>query len=81
MIDEAVSRSETGGIQIFYVGGDHRRWQSENGTFKMNAMSDDIATLLRARMNQRTERCKAVGIQSGIMILNDACLRWKLRHA
>eukprot|EP00959_Pyramimonas_sp_CCMP1952_P310236 6492936-Pyramimonas_sp.AAC.1 len=39
-IDEAVKRTKTGAIQIFYVGGDHRRWQSESGTFKMNAIWD-----------------------------------------
>eukprot|EP00959_Pyramimonas_sp_CCMP1952_P153983 3221440-Pyramimonas_sp.AAC.1 len=53
MIDEAVNRSKTGAIQIFNVGGDHRCWQSENGTSKMNVTWDDIATLLRACMNQR----------------------------
>eukprot|EP00959_Pyramimonas_sp_CCMP1952_P249415 5213689-Pyramimonas_sp.AAC.1 len=35
----------------------------------MNAMWDDIVTLLRARMNQRIERCKAAGTQRKIMVL------------
>eukprot|EP00959_Pyramimonas_sp_CCMP1952_P349607 7325286-Pyramimonas_sp.AAC.1 len=80
MIDEAAKRSKTGAIQIFYVGGDHRRWQSESSTFKMNATWDDIATLLRARMNQRAERHKAAGIQPKLMILDGARLHRKVRH-
>eukprot|EP00959_Pyramimonas_sp_CCMP1952_P355168 7439693-Pyramimonas_sp.AAC.1 len=80
MIDEAVNRSKTGAIQIFYVGGDYQRWQSGSSTFKMNAMWDDIATLLRARMNQRVERCRAAGIQPRIMILDGACLCRKSRR-
>eukprot|EP00959_Pyramimonas_sp_CCMP1952_P012968 274144-Pyramimonas_sp.AAC.1 len=46
----------------------------------MNAMSDGIATLLRARMNQRVERCEAAGIQLKILILDGACLHRKLRR-
>eukprot|EP00959_Pyramimonas_sp_CCMP1952_P343157 7188444-Pyramimonas_sp.AAC.1 len=46
----------------------------------MKTMWDDIATLLRARMNQRIERCEAARIHPKTMILDDACLYWKLRH-
>eukprot|EP00959_Pyramimonas_sp_CCMP1952_P110603 2313804-Pyramimonas_sp.AAC.1 len=80
IIDEAVKRSKTGATHIFYIGGGHRRWQSGRGTFKMNAMWDDIATLLRAPMNQRVERCRAAGIQPEIMILDSACLYRRARH-
>eukprot|EP00959_Pyramimonas_sp_CCMP1952_P167815 3507178-Pyramimonas_sp.AAC.1 len=72
MIDEAVDRFKSGALQIFYAGGDHRRWQSANGTFNMDVMWDDIATLLRARMNQRVERCNAAGVQPRMMILDGA---------
>eukprot|EP00959_Pyramimonas_sp_CCMP1952_P122962 2570480-Pyramimonas_sp.AAC.1 len=67
-------------MKIFYVGGDQRCWQSESGTSKMNAMWDDIATLPRARINQRIERCEAAGIQPTRMSLDGACLCRKLRR-
>eukprot|EP00959_Pyramimonas_sp_CCMP1952_P181572 3796210-Pyramimonas_sp.AAC.1 len=46
----------------------------------MNVLWDDVAILLRARVHQRIERCKAAGIQPKIMILDGACLCRKLRN-
>eukprot|EP00959_Pyramimonas_sp_CCMP1952_P020661 435968-Pyramimonas_sp.AAC.1 len=80
IIDEAVQRSKLGVIRIFYVAGAHRWWQSEGGSFEMNAVWDDIVTLLRARVNQRIERWKIARIQPKMMILDGACMYPKLRH-
>eukprot|EP00959_Pyramimonas_sp_CCMP1952_P196256 4103113-Pyramimonas_sp.AAC.1 len=46
----------------------------------MDAAWDDISTLLRARMNQRLERCRAAGIQPKVMILDGVSLHRKLLH-
>eukprot|EP00959_Pyramimonas_sp_CCMP1952_P038821 812687-Pyramimonas_sp.AAC.1 len=43
MIDEAVKRFKIGAVQVFDVGGGHRSWQSENGTFNMDPIWDDSA--------------------------------------
>eukprot|EP00959_Pyramimonas_sp_CCMP1952_P150709 3154028-Pyramimonas_sp.AAC.1 len=43
-------------------------------------MWDDVATLVRARMNRRIEDYKAAGTFPRIMVLDGACLYRKLQH-
>eukprot|EP00959_Pyramimonas_sp_CCMP1952_P017261 366460-Pyramimonas_sp.AAC.1 len=78
LVDDAVSRSPDGAIEIMYIGGDHRCWRSDGGC--VNRMWDDVATLVRARMNRRIRGYKAAGTFPRIMILDGACLYRKLQH-
>eukprot|EP00959_Pyramimonas_sp_CCMP1952_P334332 7001777-Pyramimonas_sp.AAC.1 len=61
-----------------YIGGGHRCWRSDGGC--VDRMWDDVATLVRARMNRRIEDYKAAGTFARIMILDCACLYRKLQH-
>eukprot|EP00959_Pyramimonas_sp_CCMP1952_P451176 9446009-Pyramimonas_sp.AAC.1 len=78
LVDDAVSCSPDGAIEIMCIGGDHRCWRSAGGC--VNRMLDDVATIVRARMNRRIEDCKTAGIFPRIMILDGACLYRKLQH-
>eukprot|EP00959_Pyramimonas_sp_CCMP1952_P116037 2425806-Pyramimonas_sp.AAC.1 len=69
LVDEAISRSKDGAIEIMCIGGHHRCWRSAGGC--VNRMWDDVATIVRARMNRRIEGYKAVGTFPLIMILDE----------
>eukprot|EP00959_Pyramimonas_sp_CCMP1952_P017807 377757-Pyramimonas_sp.AAC.1 len=59
LIDDGVLRSSEGAIDIMYIGGDHTCWQNDGEG--VGPMWDDVATLVRARMNRRIEHYKAIG--------------------
>eukprot|EP00959_Pyramimonas_sp_CCMP1952_P201740 4218727-Pyramimonas_sp.AAC.1 len=59
LVDDAMRRLSEGAIEIMYVGGDHKCWQIDGSG--VDPMWDDVATLVRARMNCRVERYKAIG--------------------
>eukprot|EP00959_Pyramimonas_sp_CCMP1952_P467074 9491003-Pyramimonas_sp.AAC.1 len=73
-----MTRAADGAIEIMYVGGDYKCWQA-NGV-GINPMWDDVATLIRARMNRRIECYKAMGLFPRIMILDGVSLSRQLRH-
>eukprot|EP00959_Pyramimonas_sp_CCMP1952_P008196 171298-Pyramimonas_sp.AAC.1 len=50
IIEDAVKRSPDGAIEIMCIGGDRRWWKSPDGGC-VDPMWDDVATLVRARMN------------------------------
>eukprot|EP00959_Pyramimonas_sp_CCMP1952_P355512 7446060-Pyramimonas_sp.AAC.1 len=78
LVDDAVSRPADGAIEIMYIGGGQRCWRSAGGC--VSRMWDNVATIVRARMNRRIEDYKAVGEFPRIMILDGACLHRKLQH-
>eukprot|EP00959_Pyramimonas_sp_CCMP1952_P379371 7946615-Pyramimonas_sp.AAC.1 len=61
-----------------YVGGDHKCWQTDG--VGINPMWDDVAILVRARMNRRIEHYKAIGLFPIIVILDGVSLYRQLRH-
>eukprot|EP00959_Pyramimonas_sp_CCMP1952_P399759 8376271-Pyramimonas_sp.AAC.1 len=61
-----------------HVGGDNKCWRSTGAG--ISQMWDDVATLVRARMNRRIESYKAAGTFPRIMILDGASLYRKLQH-
>eukprot|EP00959_Pyramimonas_sp_CCMP1952_P065989 1377574-Pyramimonas_sp.AAC.1 len=71
-------RSSEGAIDVMYVGGDHKCWQNDDGG--VDPMWDDVTTLVRARMNRRIERYKAMGMFPRIMVLAGVSLYRQLRH-
>eukprot|EP00959_Pyramimonas_sp_CCMP1952_P227534 4757749-Pyramimonas_sp.AAC.2 len=80
IIDDAVKRSHDGTIEILYIGGDHRCWQTPEGSFKVDPLWDDVATLVRALRNRRIEDYKAAVVEPRIMILDGACLYRQMHH-
>ena len=80
MIDEAVARAKSGVIQIFYVGGDHRCWASPDNATVVDPVWTDVATLIRAKMNQRLQRNWSGLAFPNVMILGGSSLFRKLVH-
>eukprot|EP00959_Pyramimonas_sp_CCMP1952_P100922 2111089-Pyramimonas_sp.AAC.1 len=78
LVDPAISRAKDGAIEILYGGGGNKCWRSAGGG--VDRMWDDVATLVRARMNRRIEGYKAAGTSPRIMILDGASLYRKLQH-
>eukprot|EP00959_Pyramimonas_sp_CCMP1952_P028416 595804-Pyramimonas_sp.AAC.1 len=57
---------------------DHTCWQNDGEG--VGPMWDNVATLVRARMNRRIEHCKAIGMLPRIMILDGVSLYRQLKH-
>eukprot|EP00959_Pyramimonas_sp_CCMP1952_P313489 6561869-Pyramimonas_sp.AAC.1 len=45
IIDDAAKCSPDGAIEILFIGGDHRCWQSPDSGFDVDPMWDDVAAL------------------------------------
>eukprot|EP00959_Pyramimonas_sp_CCMP1952_P264964 5540605-Pyramimonas_sp.AAC.1 len=73
-----MGRATEGAIEIMSVGGDHKCWQADAGG--VNPMWDDVATLVRARMNRPIEHYTAIGMFPRILILDGVSLYRQLRH-
>ena len=80
MIDDAVARAKSGVIQIFYVGGDRRCWASPDNAAVVDPIWTDVATLVRAKMNQRLQRSWSGQSFPNVMILDGSNLFRKLVH-
>ena len=78
LIDDIMKRSQQGTIDIMYVGGDSTCWQI--GDDGVGPMWDDVATMVRARMNRRIEHFETMGLFPRIMILDGVSLYRQLRH-
>ena len=80
MVDHAVARAKAGVIQIFYVGGDHRCWASPDNAAVVDPIWTDVASLIRAKMNQRLQHHWYCPSFPNVMILDGSNLFRSLVH-